>query len=541
MKRRFLAIVIGTVVMITSNVTAQTEHYVFSEGNIKLKGSAEGVVRNEKISFVVTKAEFDWLAENEWTSQNKEEIVFSDEVQTESERGVWELKFFAEDSGIYNIYVGAAGNAGEAEKKILKFVNSQKNKEAIEIILSEDGDIKELLEKKLWDLGVFEECFKDADKEKAAEIIKESVKDKESLTYEEAMDIVRCSMVAALLNENRVGDIGDFMFCFEDLECSKLYEDEFSHKMTDMLSVKDYKTSEEVKETVAKTIVLMQVNKKDGAGKIKEVLRANAKLLGIKENKITTVLCEKIMDEDEFESVEELVDFAEDFDEPTKPTGGGSSGGGGSINKTNTSKNNAYSGMVVNTGELTSSQQNVEMSIFDDIENVSWAKEAIMGLYKQGVIDGKLPRMFVPNDKVKREEFAKMLTLAFKLNLKPEEYTFEDVGENDWCYQYVRTAKAAGITNGVSDTVFGKGQNITRQDLCAMIYRGLQALNYEGQGVNLIFTDSEQISEYAKEAIGVLVSEGVLSGYEDNSFKPYGEATRAEAAKIIYGAAMLLK
>lgn len=50
------------------------------------------------------------------------------------------------------------------------------------------------------------------------------------------------------------------------------------------------------------------------------------------------------------------------------------------------------------------------------------------------------------------------------------------------------------------------------------------------------FSDAGDISDYAKDAVAYLAGEGVLSGFEDGSFKPLNNISRAEAAVIIYNA-----
>ena len=47
------------------------------------------------------------------------------------------------------------------------------------------------------------------------------------------------------------------------------------------------------------------------------------------------------------------------------------------------------------------------------------------------------------------------------------------------------------------------------------------------------FTDVDLIADYAMESVGALVELGVLSGFEDGSFKPQEPCLRAQAAKVI--------
>ena len=51
---------------------------------------------------------------------------------------------------------------------------------------------------------------------------------------------------------------------------------------------------------------------------------------------------------------------------------------------------------------------------------------------------------------------------------------------------------------------------------------------------NAAFKDADKVSADYSEAVAVLNGMGVFKGYEDGSFKPEGNITRAEVATIIY-------
>ena len=88
-----------------------------------------------------------------------------------------------------------------------------------------------------------------------------------------------------------------------------------------------------------------------------------------------------------------------------------------------------------------------------------------------------------------------------------------------------------GIVNGKSDTVFGVGEPISRQDACVMIDRALSLS--KGEEASLSFKDDKDIADYAKASVAALSSYGVVNGVGANEFNPGGLCTRAQAAKII--------
>lgn len=173
--------------------------------------------------------------------------------------------------------------------------------------------------------------------------------------------------------------------------------------------------------------------------------------------------------------------------------------------------------------------------MFDDLDGVEWAREPICKLAEMGVLRGKEYRLFYPNDNITREEFVKMLTVAYKLNIENKTAKFTDVNADDWFMPYVAAALENGIVNGVSDDMFGTGQNITRQDLAVMAYNAAlkNGVEFNTEGVQK-FSDDDKISDYAKTAVYALKSQDIVNGIDGKNFAPQDTATRAEAAKILY-------
>lgn len=188
--------------------------------------------------------------------------------------------------------------------------------------------------------------------------------------------------------------------------------------------------------------------------------------------------------------------------------------------------------------------QNSASGTFKDVYDDFWGKTAIEYLYKKGIINGTSEDTFNPNDNLTREQAVKILCAAFDItDIKDlyyengitydrTDYTmFDDVNQYDWYGEYVFAAYRNDIVRGVSDRVFGVGQNVTRQDIAVMIYR---AVKDSADEINLIFSDAGDIANYAKEAVSYMKSNEIIKGYEDNTFRPNSFVTRAEIAQIIY-------
>lgn len=96
----------------------------------------------------------------------------------------------------------------------------------------------------------------------------------------------------------------------------------------------------------------------------------------------------------------------------------------------------------------------------------------------------------------------------------------------------VAWAVANGIVNGRDDGSFDPKANVTRAELVVMLWR--QAGEPESTA-KVEFTDAADIPEYAVKAVAWAVEKGIVTGYEDNTFKPTADVTRAEFVKMLYG------
>lgn len=172
---------------------------------------------------------------------------------------------------------------------------------------------------------------------------------------------------------------------------------------------------------------------------------------------------------------------------------------------------------------------------FTDIDDVEWAKEAIGALYREGVIEGVSAKQFQPNSNVTREQFVKIIVNTFGLKGNGTATSLTDVDQSAWYASFINTAVELGIINGVSDTAFGIGQNITRQDMTVIMYR---VANYIGKDISpkssRVPTDMSSVDNYADDAVVSLYQAGIINGVSEGVFAGWQTATRAQAAKLCY-------
>lgn len=242
----------------------------------------------------------------------------------------------------------------------------------------------------------------------------------------------------------------------------------------------------------------------------------------------------------DFKALESAIDYAmnklnnpTDSNKPSggKGTGGGGGGGGGGGRVT--------SGVKIAVPADTDNGNNISTADdtpFDDIAGVEWAREGIISLFKKGIINGTGNRTFEPDRVVKREEFVKMMVNTFDIPKGGTDAAFSDVNKDEWYYDYISAAKAAGIVSGIGEDEFGVGTELTREDMVTMLYR---AIKNRGTVLSKIrnapeFRDDGDISDYAKEGIEKLYMAGMVDGTEIGLFAPKDMCTRAMAAKLLY-------
>lgn len=165
--------------------------------------------------------------------------------------------------------------------------------------------------------------------------------------------------------------------------------------------------------------------------------------------------------------------------------------------------------------------------------NQSYAKDAILELVEQGIINGKGNGKFDPTGKIERQDFAIILAKALNLDVssKPADSTFSDVPQDHYSYSFVEAAVKAGLIKGQGNGEFGMGQNLTRQDMAVLFVRAL-GVEVEGMGSLLKFSDAASISYYAKDAVAAAIELGLMNGMNGKEFNPVGQADRQSVALV---------
>ena len=102
-----------------------------------------------------------------------------------------------------------------------------------------------------------------------------------------------------------------------------------------------------------------------------------------------------------------------------------------------------------------------------------------------------------------------------------------------WAKDFIAVAAANGIASGYDGDAFRPDEVITREQMAAMIMKAARLTPVEKE---LAFIDSDSISTWARQAVATVTENGIMKGYPDNTVRPQGNATRAEAVTVIVNA-----
>ena len=171
--------------------------------------------------------------------------------------------------------------------------------------------------------------------------------------------------------------------------------------------------------------------------------------------------------------------------------------------------------------------------LFSDVPSTHWAYDFVKEMKELGIVNGVSDTEFAPDANITRAEFAKMVAEAFGLKATSSESAFVDCTASDWYTPYVIAGTEAGILKGVSADSFGANDTITRQDICTVLGRVLDAENTLTAAEDSAFADMDQVADYAVAYVKAFVGAKVVNGYEDGTFRPAAYATRAEVCKIL--------
>ena len=175
----------------------------------------------------------------------------------------------------------------------------------------------------------------------------------------------------------------------------------------------------------------------------------------------------------------------------------------------------------------------VNMLPFTDVRQGAWYYPAVFYAYFNGVMNGVSSTRFAPTQPMSR---AMLVQVLYNLSGSPsEDAGFADVAEGSWYYNAVCWAAANGIVNGKSPTRFAPNDPVTRQQAVTILQRYAAGFGpAEGSEDALSgFEDEAKVSAYARPAMCWAVETGLITGTTSTTLSPNSPMTRAQIATVL--------
>ena len=175
---------------------------------------------------------------------------------------------------------------------------------------------------------------------------------------------------------------------------------------------------------------------------------------------------------------------------------------------------------------------------FRDVTQSDWFYEGVRFAAQHELFNGASADTFSPNVPMTR---GMLVTVLWRLDGKTEAAktgTFVDVSAKEYYADAVAWAAENGIVNGVDATHFAPNDEVTREQIAAILFRYAEKKDADtAKRADLsAFPDAKKVSGYAKDALAWANAAGLIKGSSENGrnyLDPQGSADRAQVAVIL--------
>ena len=168
-----------------------------------------------------------------------------------------------------------------------------------------------------------------------------------------------------------------------------------------------------------------------------------------------------------------------------------------------------------------------------------WAKGNIGFVTERELFTGTGKNLFSPDAGMTRAMFATVIGRLYERSYgaiaASRDHAFTDCNYDAYYGNYVDWAAKEGIISGYGNSAFGPNDQITREQMAAILYRFADFVGVLPNNTNttLRYSDAGSISDWAKNAALYCQRTSIITGRDGGSFVPRGTATRAEVAVIL--------
>ncbi|MEE0434554.1 MAG: 5'-nucleotidase C-terminal domain-containing protein [Peptococcaceae bacterium] len=171
---------------------------------------------------------------------------------------------------------------------------------------------------------------------------------------------------------------------------------------------------------------------------------------------------------------------------------------------------------------------------FNDVAESDWFYGAVKYAYDNNLMNGVTADQFAPQTNLTRAMMAAVLANLENGTASGDAH-FSDVADDAWYADAVNWAAENGIVNGYEDGTYRPNDNLTREQMAAMLHNYAAYKGYDLSATDDLstFADADQVSSWAHNVVCWAVGADLLHGTGDGILNPGGTATRAEVAAIL--------
>jgi hypothetical protein len=190
--------------------------------------------------------------------------------------------------------------------------------------------------------------------------------------------------------------------------------------------------------------------------------------------------------------------------------------------------------------EIKNAPTKVYTQKFSDVPTDHWAFQYIGEMIERKVFAGYPDGKFRPSNTITRAEFAKIMIAAANITMDiNDDIMYSDVGSDHWARSFVNNAALYMTGYNVQGRLeFRPESPALREDIAVALVK-LKGYDTSSADLSLLksmFADYESISHSARKYVATAVERGLISGYEDETFRAQQSITRAEACVLLWRA-----
>ncbi|MFA6991708.1 MAG: S-layer homology domain-containing protein [Candidatus Gracilibacteria bacterium] len=168
--------------------------------------------------------------------------------------------------------------------------------------------------------------------------------------------------------------------------------------------------------------------------------------------------------------------------------------------------------------------------LFSDVPATSKYADATKYLASNGIVNGYPDGTFKPDQAVSRAEALKLIYEAAKLELSNGKLSFKDTKKTEWFTKYIYTAYKNGVVKGYEDNTFKPANIVTKAEFFKMLFEATEV--NVGDSVSQAPYKDVNVTDWFAPYVSYAKTAGIVDG--GGNFNPTKGMSRGEVADALY-------